>query len=165
MTQRTRLVSWEDPLAAAEGRNGLSGLDHLRGIRDGEIPQAPIAKLLGMEIDEVEEGRAVFSVEPGEHHYNPIGVVHGGLAATMLDSAMGCAVQTTLPAGKGYTTLGFTVNLVRPVTKDTGRLLCEGKVVHAGSRMATAEGRVFVAGTGKLVAHGSTTCMVLDLPG
>jgi uncharacterized protein (TIGR00369 family) len=109
---------------------------------------------------EVEEGRAVFAVEPGERHYNPIGAVHGGLAATLLDTAMGCAVQSTLLAGAGYTTLELKVNFTRPITRETGRVLCEGEIVHRGGRVATAEGRVIAEGTGKLLAHGTTTCMI-----
>jgi EmrB/QacA subfamily drug resistance transporter len=165
LPERSRLVTWQDPVAAAELRHDLSGMDHLRAIRDGKIPPPPIAKLLGMTIDAVEEGRAVFTVEPDEYHYNPIGVVHGGLAATLLDSAMGCAVQSVLPAGSGYTTLELKVNYVRPMTRETGRVVCEAQVIHPGSRVATAEGRVSVEETGKLIAHGTTTCIVLDQNG
>ncbi|MGO8949973.1 MAG: PaaI family thioesterase, partial [Ktedonobacterales bacterium] len=109
---------------------------------------------------EVDEGRALFVVQPAEYHYNPIGVVHGGLAATLLDSAMSCAIQTTLPAGVGYTTLEIKVNFVRPITLDSGELRCEGKVVHGGSRTATAEGQLLDQ-AGKLYAHGTTTCIIL----
>ena len=115
---------------------------------------------MNFNIVEVGEGRAVFAVDPAEYHYNPIGVVHGGLAATLLDSAMGCAVHSTLPAGAGYTTLEIKVNFIRAMTADTGRVRCEAKVVHVGGRTATAEGRV-VDEAGKLYAHGSTTCLVL----
>ena len=160
--RRTRTISWQDPLTSAARRHDLSGTDHLRAIRDGDIPPAPIAVLLGMTIVEIEEGRAVFAADPDEYHYNPIGVVHGGLAATLLDSAMGCAVQSTLPAGTGYTTLELKTNFVRPMTRETGRIVCEAKVVHSGSRVATAEGRIFVADSGKLVAHGTATCMVMS---
>ena len=159
--ERSRIVTWQDPVAVAERRHALSGIDHLRAIRDGDIPPPPIAVLLGMSIVEIDQGRAVFAADPDEYHYNPIGVVHGGLAATLLDSAMGCAVQSTLPAGTGYTTLELKVNYVRPMTRETGRVVCEANVVHTGSRVATAEGRVFVEETGKLIAHGTTTCMVL----
>jgi EmrB/QacA subfamily drug resistance transporter len=162
---RSRTITWQDPVASAEHRHALSGIDHLRAIRSGEIPPPPIAVLLGMTIEEIEEGRAVFGADPDEYHYNPIGVVHGGLAATLLDSAMGCAVQSTLPAGTGYTTLELKTNFVRPMTRETGRVLCEATVVHAGSRIATAEGRVFVAETGKLIAHGTTTCIVFGMNG
>jgi uncharacterized protein (TIGR00369 family) len=104
----------------------------------------------------------VFAAVPGPEHYNPIGSVHGGLAATLLDSAMGCAVHSTLPAGVGYTTLELKVNFTRPITSETGRILCEGTVVHRGGRVATAEGRVFAEADGKLLAHGTTTCLILS---
>jgi uncharacterized protein (TIGR00369 family) len=104
----------------------------------------------------------VFAVVPDEYHYNPIGAVHGGLAATLLDSAMGCAVQTTLGPDIGYTTLELKVNYVRPITLETGRILCEGSVIHRGGTVATAEGRITAERTGKLLAHGTTTCLVFD---
>ena len=118
-----------------------------------------------MTIVEIDQGRAVFAADPDEYHYNPIGVVHGGLAATLLDSAMGCAVQSKLPAGTGYTTLELKTNFVRPMTRETGRVVCEANVVHSGARVATAEGRIYVEETGKLIAHGTTTCMVLSANG
>jgi uncharacterized protein (TIGR00369 family) len=161
-TERTRTITWQDPIEAAERRHGLSGIEHLRAIRDGAIPPPPIAVLLGMTIDAIDEGHAVFGADPDEYHYNPIGVVHGGLAATLLDSAMGCAVQTTLPVGTSYTTLELKTNYVRPMTRETGRVRCEASVIHSGSRVATAEGRVYAEATGKLIAHGSTTCIVLS---
>jgi len=157
---RRRVVEWEDPVASASAAAGLSGLEALRALEDGRIADPPIALLLGFELVEFDDGRAVFAVEPGEHHYNPIGVVHGGLAATLMDSAMGCAVQTTLPAGVVYSTLELKVNLVRAITRDTGRVVCEGTIVHRGRTVATAEGRAWVQETGKLVAHGTTTCLV-----
>ena len=139
----------------------MSGLEHLEAIRDGAIPPPPIAELMGFDLVEVGRGRATFAVEPGEKHYNPIGVVHGGLAATLLDSAMGCAVQSTLDAGVGYTTLDLNTTFLRPMTSDTGRVVCEAVVIHTGSRIATAEGRVFSASTGKLIATGTCSCVVL----
>ena len=165
MTERSRTVTWEDPVEAAARAAGLSGLEALEAIRDGEIPPPPIALLLGFEPVEVEEGRAVFAVTPGEYHYNPIGVVHGGLAATLLDSAMGCAVQTTLPAGGGYTSLEVKVNFARAMTRDTGRILCEASVVHPGRTVATAEGRIVREADGKLIAHGTTTCLLFGING
>jgi uncharacterized protein (TIGR00369 family) len=138
----------------------VTGLEFLRAIGAGELPAAPIAELLGFEPVEVEEGRVVFAAVPEERHYNPIGTVHGGLAATLLDSAMGCAVHSTLPAGVGYTTLELKVNFVRPITTETGRILCEGTVVHRGGRVSTAEGRVFAEVDGALLAHGTTTCLI-----
>jgi uncharacterized protein (TIGR00369 family) len=154
-------ISWEDPVASAASAARLSGLDALRAIMAGELPPPPIALLMGMQPVDVSEGRAVFAAEPGERHYNPIGLVHGGLAATLLDSTMGCAVQTTLPAGVGYTTLELKVNFTRPITRDTGRVLCRAEIVHRGGRVATAEGRVVAEATGKLLAHGTTTCLIL----
>ncbi len=156
---RTRAISWEDPRAAAEAGRELSGLEYLRRIAAGELPRPPLGALLDFSLAEVAEGRAVFTVVPAEFHYNPLGVVHGGLAATLLDSAMGCAVHTTLPAGAGYTTLEIKVNYVRAMTAETGRVLCEAKVIHVGGRTATAEGRV-VDASGKLYAHGTTTCLI-----
>ena len=141
----------------------MSGLDHLKAMQRGDMPPAPIALLLGFEPIEVEEGRVRFAAVPKHEHYNPIGSVHGGFAATLLDSAMGCAVQSTLPAGAGYTTLELSVNYVRGMTAETGRILIEGKIVHGGRRMATAEARLTAVESGKLLAHGTTTCLVTPL--
>jgi uncharacterized protein (TIGR00369 family) len=165
MQPRERTITWEDPLAAAAQGSGLSGLEYMRAIAAGEIPPPPIAMLMGFELDAVEEGRAVFAVTPREYHYNPIGVVHGGLAATLLDSAMGCAVHTTLPAGTAYTTLEVKVNFARPITGDTGRVVCAGTVIHRGRTIATAEGRLTAADSGKLLAHGTTTCLLFGTNG
>jgi uncharacterized protein (TIGR00369 family) len=142
----------------------MTGLEFLHAIAAGEVPGAPIAELLGFDAIEAEEGRVVFACVPGHHHYNPLGTVHGGLPATLLDSAMGCAVHSTLPAGVGYTTLELKVNFTRPITADTGRILCEGTVVHRGGRTATAEGRVLAEDSGKLLAHGTATCLLLGDP-
>lgn len=158
---RTRTLAWEDPVATAAGALELSGLEYLRAMASGELPPPPIAVLMDMGPVEVEEGRVVFATVPAEFHYNPIGVVHGGLAATLLDSAMGCAVQSTLAAGQGYTTLEVKVNFVRAMTRDTGRVLAEGTVVHRGGKTATAEGRVVRESDGKLLAHGTTTCLIV----
>src|ERR671921_2117984 len=136
---RTRTFSWEDPKALAEAARGLSGLEFLKKVVSGELPRPPISALLNFGLAELEEGRAVFTVEPAEYHYNPIGVVHGGLAATLLDSAMGCAVHSKLPAGVGYTTLEIKVNFIRAMTAETGPVRCEAKLVHLGGRTATAE--------------------------
>ena len=159
--ERTLSVSWQDPRTSAEAARGMSGIEFLQAIRDGRLPAAPIAELLGMRLAEVEPGHAVFEVTPGEQHYNPIGVVHGGLALTLLDSAMSCSVQTQIRAGSGYTTLELKVNLVRAITSTTGKLRAIGKVLHAGKSTATAEGRL-VDASGKLYAHGVTTCIILN---
>ncbi len=159
--RRELTVAWSDPAALAQAGASMSGLEFLCAIRDGRLPAPPIAQLLGFRLIEVDKGHAAFEVLPGEQHYNPIGVVHGGLAMTLLDSAMGCAVQTHMPAGGGYTTLEAKTNLTRPITARTGALRAIGKALHVGARVATAEGRL-VDAAGKLYAHATTTCMVLS---
>jgi uncharacterized protein (TIGR00369 family) len=138
----------------------MAGLDALRAMMAGELPPPPIAQTLGFDLIEVERGRATFTAEPAEFHYNPIGVVHGGLALTLLDSAMGCAVQSLLDAGVAYTTLEVKANFVRPLTTDTGLVRCTGTVVHAGRTVATAEGRIEDA-DGRLYAHGTSTLLII----
>jgi len=157
---RSLAITWSDPAALAEAGRAMPGIEFLRAIRDGRLPHPPICALLNYKLVEVEPGHAVFEVTPGEQHYNPIGVVHGGLAMTLLDSAMGCAVQTQMPAGGGYTTLEAKTNLVRPITAATGKLRAIGKIVHLGKRVATAEARLEDQ-AGKLYAHATTTCIVL----
>lgn len=159
---RIRTVAWRDPSISAKQAGGVSGIEFLRRIVSGEIPGPPIAELLGFRLAQVEPGFAVFEFEPAEYHYNPIGVVHGGVAGTLLDSAMGCSVQSTLPANTIYTTLEFKVNLVRSITMNTGPMRAEGRVVHAGKRAGTAEGRL-IDRDGKIYAHASTTCMIMPL--
>jgi len=157
---RTRTITWEDPAQTVQVGRTMSGLDYLKAMQAGEIPPPPIAVLMDMRIEEVGEGRVVFAAQPAEYHYNPLGTVHGGLAATLLDSALGCAVHSTLPAGTSYTTLEIKINYLRPMTRKTGLVYCEGKVIHVGGRVATAEGRLTDA-DGKLYAHGTTTCLIL----
>ena len=149
-----------DPRFVAEQGLKLAGIDYVNAIFAGELPAPPISTLIGFRGVEAEPGRAVFEMTPGPEHYNPIGSVHGGIALTLLDSAMGCAVHTLLDAGVGYTTLELKTNFVRPITLDTGPIRCEGTVVHSGSRVATAEGKLTDA-AGKLLAHGTTTCLIL----
>jgi uncharacterized protein (TIGR00369 family) len=158
--KRTLEVSWEDPMRLAEAGRKMPGIEFLRAIRDGKLPHPPVCALLNYRLVEVEPGHAVFEIKTGEQHYNPIGVVHGGIAMTLLDSAMGCAVQTQMPAGGGYTTLEAKTNLVRAVTAETGTLRAIGKLVHLGKRIATAEARLEDR-EGKLYAHATTTCIVL----
>jgi uncharacterized protein (TIGR00369 family) len=158
---RERTFTWQDPTASARLGTGMAGLEYMRAIVDGSVPEPPIARTLGFQVIEVERGRAVFALEPAEWMYNPIGSVHGGIAATILDSCMGCAVHTTLEAGVGYTTTDLQVRYLRGMSADTGRVLAEGRVVHAGRRTATAEGRLFVESDEKLLAHGSTGCVIL----
>src|SRR3954471_5374396 len=145
----------------ADAARKLSGLEFLQAMRDGRLPAPPMARLLGFTLTEVALGHAVFEVMPGEQHYNPIGVVHGGLAMTLLDSAMGVCVHASLPAGTAYTTLEAKTNLARPITSQTGKLRAIGKALHIGKRVATAEGRLEDA-SGKLYAHATTTCIVLS---
>ena len=140
----------------------MSGLEFLAALASGRLPAPPISRMMGFALTEIDEGRAVFECTPTFEHYNPIGSVHGGLAGTLLDSTMSCAVQSLVPKGQGYTTLEYRVHLVRAMTEKTGPVRAEGKVVHAGRRMATAEGRI-VDAKGRLYAHGTTTCMIFDL--
>ncbi len=141
----------------------MSGLDYMRAYLDGEAPKPPIAATLGFELVEVDEGRAVFACTPGEHHFNPIGAVHGGLVSTLIDSATGCAVHTTLPKGTGYSTVNLSVDMLRPVTDATGPLRIEGSVVHRGSRIAIATADVIGEKDGKLYARGQTTCLIFSI--
>jgi uncharacterized protein (TIGR00369 family) len=156
---RSRTIAWEDPAAGAGAAAEMSGLEYLRAIVRGEFPAAPMADLLSFVFYEIEEGRVVFECVPAEYHYNPIGAVHGGLACTLFDSAMGCAVHTMLPPGVGYTTVELKVNFLRPIDAKTGRLLCEGTTIHVGGRIATAEARLSDE-RGKLYGHATTTCMI-----
>lgn len=157
---RTRTITWDDPTTALDNSSGMSGLEFIRAIFEGRLPRPPITATMGFTGGSVEEGKATFKGEAGEYLYNPIGVVHGGFAMTLLDSAMGCAVHTTLAADEAYTTLEVKVNFVRPITLETGPLVCEGKIVHRGGKVATAEGRLVAERTGKLLAHATTTCLV-----
>jgi len=159
-TERTRTVTWQDPVAAGKAARTMPGAAFLRAIAERRLPPPPIANLMGFDIVEVGEGEVVFAVQPQEFHYNPIGMVHGGLAATLLDSAMGCAVHSLLPEGRAYTTLELKVNFIRALRHDIGVVKAIGKVVHLGGKVATAEGRI-VDGAGKLYAHGTTTCLLL----
>ena len=161
---RQLVVRWDDPMEVAGRAQEMPGIEFLRALMRGDVPPPPMVALMGMSIVLVEEGRVVFTVTPGEQHYNPSGIVHGGLAATLLDSAMGSAVHSTLAAGAGSTSLELKVNFVGTVTRDTGPLLGEGRVVHRGGSTATAEGRVTRVADGRLLAHGTTTCL-LTRPG
>jgi uncharacterized protein (TIGR00369 family) len=160
-TTRTRTITWQDPLPSAEAGERLSGLDYIEAIQAGQLPPPPIAVVMNFAITEVGKGSAVFEGEPGEEHYNPIGVVHGGYASTLLDSALGCAVHTTLDAGVGYTTLTLEAKFVRPITRETGKVRAEAEVVHRGRTQATAEARLVAAETGKLLASGTSTCLII----
>ena len=157
---RERLVRWEDPIASAAALRGRSGLEGIRAIMAGDVPPPPIAVLMNFAIVEAEEGRVVFEGTPGEEHYNPIGVVHGGYALTLFDSALGCAVHTMLPAGVGYTTTDVQVRMIRGMTKDTGPVRCEATVVHVGRSTAVAEAKLYDRER-RVMAVGTTGCAIL----
>ena len=161
---RERTTTWDDPAISAAQVGREPGLSLLEAVRDGRLPAPPIARTLGFDLDLVEEGRAVFSCDPGEHHYNPIGSVHGGVFATLLDSAAGCAVHSTLPAGVGYTSIDLNVKFLRGMSVSTGRVTCEGRVVNRGRRLVLAEATLTDA-AGRLLATASSSCLLVDLPG
>lgn len=144
-------------------REGLSGLVYFRKMIAGQVDPPPMLKLLGIHLVEADEGRVVFTATADTPHYNGMGVAHGGFAATLLDSALGCCINTLMPPGRRFTTLELKLNLTRPLTREVGLLRCEANVVHLGSRTATSEGRI-VDRNGKLYAHGTTTCIVVEAP-
>ncbi len=159
--ERTRTYSWEDPLALHGQITERSGLEMMQMMASGELPPPPIAQTLGFRLVEAAPGRAVFECEPAEFHYNPIGIVHAGLAMTLMDSAMGLAFVTTIEAGVGWTTLEFKSNFTRALTADSGVVRCIGTVVHPGRKVATTEARIEDA-AGRLCAHGTSTILVLS---
>lgn len=161
--ERTRTVTWDDPEATAQHVGKVSGLDLLRMVLEKRAPAPPMARLLGFDLVEAREGYAAFEVQPQEYHYNPTGTVHGGLAMTLLDSALGCAVMSTLAAGQAYTTVDVHVNLTRVVTKDSPRLRAEARVLHAGRTIRTSTGELRDA-QGRLYAHATSTCLVMAAP-
>jgi uncharacterized protein (TIGR00369 family) len=158
---RSRTVSWDDPTPVITASATLTGLELMRGIMTGELPAPPVARLLGFGIDRVDEGNVVFTMDPIEAHQNPLGTVHGGIITTLLDSAMGCAVHTTLPPGGMYTTLELKVNFLRPSFAGGARLLAEGTVLHRGSTAVLVEATITDADAGKKIAHATSTCLIL----
>jgi uncharacterized protein (TIGR00369 family) len=156
---RSRLVTWSDPLVGARAAETMTGLEYLRAMIAGTLPGPPIVELMRMAPTSAEVGSVTFTCDPDESHYNPIGTVHGGLVCTLLDSVIGCAVQTTLPVGQGYTSIEIKINYLRAVSAATGRLTAVGTVVKPGTRVAFAEGTV-VDSHGKLVATATGTCLV-----
>ncbi|TXS34127.1 PaaI family thioesterase [Streptomyces sp. ms191] len=157
--KRSRTVEWEDAAATARAAGTMAGLDFLRELVAGRLPGAPIGALLGFALEEVEHGRAVFTFEPGEEHYNPIGSVHGGVYATLLDSAAGCAVHSTLPQGMAYTSLDLSTRFLRPITLGTGKIRAIGTVMSQGRRTALAEAGLYDA-SDRLLGHATSTCMI-----
>ncbi len=159
---RSRTVTWEDPLVGAALAKTMSGLEYIQGLIDGSVPAPPIVNLMKMRPVSAEVGKVTFTCDPDESHYNPIGTVHGGLVCTLLDSVLGCAVQTTLPKGQGYTSLEIKISYLRPVLADTGMLTAVGIVTKPGSRAAFADGTVH-SENGKLIATASSTLLVFPV--
>jgi len=157
---RERTFSWDDPVAIARAGAGLSGIEFLTAITEGKIPPPPLMRTLDFDGSSFSEGRAVFRLTPREFHYNPLGTVHGGVFATLLDSACGCAVHTMLPVGVFYTSLDLSVKFLRPVTVATGPITAEGSVVHLGRRTALAEARITDA-AGKVYVTATSSCLLL----
>ncbi|MBC6449085.1 PaaI family thioesterase [Actinokineospora xionganensis] len=165
MTQtqaRTRTFSWDDPQINAAALGQLSGLELIRAMISGEFPPPPVMRLLDMERMEAEEGRVVVEMRAQEFHYNPLGGVHGGVIATLLDTAAACAVHTTLPARTGYTSLDLTTKFLRPASVASGLLRCEGTVISRGRRTALAQAQL-TDEAGRLLAHATSTCLIFEV--
>jgi uncharacterized protein (TIGR00369 family) len=160
---RERTYQWDDPAVTAAAARDQDGASFLQAILDGTLPGVPIAHALDFRLVSVQPGVVVFEFTPAEFHYNPIGSVHGGMIATLCDSACGCAVQSVLPAGSHYTSLDLSVKFLRPVTAATGLMTCEGTVTSIGGRSALAQARLTDA-HGKLYAHATSTCMIFRPP-
>ena len=156
---RTRTFTWEDPAAGLEAARTLTGVEWLRAMAEGRAPSPPMAEVLGFKLDEIDEGKVIVSLDPAEFHYNPMGILHGGMAATLFDTALGCAVQSLLPPAHAAPTMQLQVSYVRPITVQTGKIFCTGTIIHLGKRSATAEGRLN-DGSGKLYAHATGTFMI-----
>ena len=150
-------------VARPEQVAGLTGLQMMQAMLRGELPYPPFARTLSFQLLEVGDGLAIFQGAPSPDHFNPMGGIHGGWYATLLDSALGCAVHTKMPAGRGYTTAELGINLVKAIGPKVQRVRAESKVLHCGRQLATAEARL-VGPDGTLYAHGTTTCLVFDLP-
>ncbi|CAL9657822.1 PaaI family thioesterase [Streptomyces sp. NPDC058947] len=161
--RRSRTFDWEDPRVSAGAVARHSGLAFLREILDGRLPAPPIARALGFTLEEAEHGRAVFALVPGEEHYNPIGSVHGGVYATLLDSAAGCAVQSALPLGTAYTSIDLNVKFLRPVTVDSGKIRAVGTILNLGRRTALAQAELRDSDD-RLLAHATSSCMLFPVP-
>ncbi len=156
---RLRTYEWDDPAVSGAASRELGGAEFFQAIADGKLPAPPITATLDFTLTSVEPGRAVFELTPSEFHYNPIGSVHGGVCATLCDSACGCAVHSMLPGGSYYTSLDLSVKFLRPITAATGRLICEGTVTHLGARTALAQARL-TAEDGKLYAQATSSCLI-----
>ena len=159
LMQQSKTITWVDPRPQAIQALTMTGLEYLQAMIDGEIPAPPIASHINLEVVSVKTGEAVMAATPDESHYNPIGSVHGGFFATLLDSVCGCAVQTTLPAGTAYTSLDLNVSFLRGITTDTGRVIATGRVTKPGSKAAFVEADIRDA-DGRLLATATSTCLV-----
>lgn len=159
---RERTYTWVDPKVLATAAQQLDGLDFFAQLGNGDFPPPPINATTGIALVEVSDGRAVFELQPEEWHYNPIGSVHGGILATLADSALGCAVHTKLAAGTAYTSLDLTIKFTRAATLDSGLLTCEGRVVSIGRRTATAEAQI-TDKTGRVIGHAVATCLIMPI--
>jgi uncharacterized protein (TIGR00369 family) len=159
---RERALVWQDPAETAARGLRLSGIEYAKSLLSGEMPSPPMGVVMDFRPVEADEGRCVFEGTPGGEHANPTGVIHGGYAATMLDSVMWFAVFTTLPAGTTCTSLGIEAKYVRPITLETGAVRCEGGIVYRGRKQATAEARLTAIDSGKLLATGTATCMIIE---
>lgn len=162
MSERTRTVTWEDPAIGVSAMSTMTGLDYIRAMAAGDVPAPPISALMNMDITDVAEGTVTFTAQPDESHYNPIGMIHGGFACTLLDSAAGCAVQTTLPQGYGYTSLEIKVSYLKALSSASGEITCVGRVIKPGKRAAFAEAELRDA-SGALIATASSTLLVFPL--
>ena len=163
MSERSKTITWQDPMIGAQAMTTMSGLDYMRALLAGDYPPPPILEVMNLHLESVDVGTVTFTARPDESHYNPIGAVHGGFACTVLDSVAGCAVQTTLPHGFGYTSLEIKVNYLAAITTTTGPLTAVGTVIKPGNRVAFAEG-VLTDSSGKVVATASSTLLVFPLP-
>jgi uncharacterized protein (TIGR00369 family) len=158
--ERTRTITWTDPARVRFRLRGLDGFERLAAMKRGDASPPPAVALIGLSLDELARGRTVFSVVADELHENPMGTMHGGIVSLLVDTAMGCAVSSTLPADSGFTTLELSTNFVRAITQSTGRVHAEGRVVHSGGRVVTTEARVY-DDAGTLYAHAKSTCLVI----
>lgn len=158
---RSRTITWEDPIEGAAKARTMAGIDYLQAMTDGEIGMSPLTQTLDIKAVGFEKGQAIFVFEPQEFHYNPIGAVHGGVITSILDSAMGCALHSTLAAGSGYTTLELKVNFLKAVTIKTGKLQAIGRLIHAGRTTALAEAQL-IDKDGVVHAHATSTCIIFN---
>jgi uncharacterized protein (TIGR00369 family) len=159
MDKRSRTFTWEDPDAVAKAGEGLNGLERSKKIIAGELPPPPVTQLIGFRLVEVDAGFAVFEFLPEEFHYNPIGSLHGGIPCTLIDAAMGAAVQTTMPEDVWHAMVEIKVNFLKKITRETGRMRCEGRVIHSGKRLAMAQGQLKDE-KGVLYSHGTGTAII-----